>query len=150
MFNPNNFSNSQILDKKTNIFGMNSMLPIRPMTQILSNNDWRCVYNINNTNLFTNSQIQEKKMNVIFKTSNGRNINLVIEIEKTIKELIIAFFKRINQEPNQSDICFIYNSSNLNFNDNTKLNYFFSMNPQPIIYANDVRNLIGAGEGDLL
>ena len=150
MFNPNNFSNSQILDKKTNIFGMNSMLPIRPMTQILSNNDWRCVYNINNTNLFTNSRIQEKKMNVIFKTSNGRNINLVIEIEKTIKELIIAFFKRINQEPNQSDICFIYNSSNLNFNDNTKLNYFFSMNPQPIIYANDVRNLIGAGEGDLL
>ena len=149
MFNPNNFSNSQILDKKTNIFGMNSMLPIRPMTQILSNNDWRCVYNINNTNLFTNSQIQEKKMNVIFKTSNGRNINLVIEIEKTIKELIIAFFKRINQEPNPSDICFIYNSSNLNFNDNTKLN-FFSMNPQPIIYANDVRNLIGAGEGDLL
>ena len=104
--------------------------------------DWRFIYR-------TNSQFENKpneaKMNVLFRTNVGRNINLIIEQEKTIQELILAFFKKINNlDLNEDDVYFIYNAHKINYNDETKLRDYFRMASQPIIYVNDTRNLIGA------
>ena len=70
---------------------------------------------------------------------------ILIEQEKTIQELILAFFKKINNlDLNEDDVYFIYNAHKINYNDETKLRDYFRMASQPIIYVNDTRNLIGA------
>ena len=104
--------------------------------------NWMLVYR---TNSQFDNKPNEAKMNVLFRTNVGRNINLIIEQEKTIHELILAFFKKINNlDLNEDDVYFIYNAHKINYNDETKLRDYFRMASQPIIYVNDTRNLIGA------
>ena len=109
------------------------------------------VYNLNlyNNNYSKLNPIDNKpieaKMNVLFRTGIGRNINLIIEQEKTIHELILEYLKKNNiLDFREDDLYFIFNAQKLKYNDETKLRDFFRMALQPIIYVNKVRDLIGA------
>ena len=84
-------------------------------------------------------------MNVLFRTNNGNNINIVINKDKTIRELILEFFNKIEKKIyNENDIYFIYNAQKINYNENKKIGDFFGMSLQPKIYVNNARDLIGA------
>ena len=120
----------------------NPMNPFAFPSMPFPESDWRFIYR---TNSQFDNKPNEAKMNVLFRTNGGRNINLIIEQEKTIQELILAFFKKINNlDLNEDDVYFIYNAHKINYNDETKLRDYFRMASQPIIYVNDTRNLIGA------
>ena len=120
----------------------NPMNPFAFPSMKLPESNWMLVYR---TNSQFENKLNEAKMNVLFRTNVGRNINLIIEQEKTIQELILAFFKKINNlDLNEDDVYFIYNAHKINYNDETKLRDYFRMASQPIIYVNDTRNLIGA------
>ena len=120
----------------------NHMNPFAFPSMPFPESDWRFIYR---TNSKLDNKPNEAKMNVLFRTNVGRNINLIIEQEKTIHELILAFFKKINNlDLNEDDVYFIYNAHKINYNDETKLRDYFRMASQPIIYVNDTRNLIGA------
>ena len=120
----------------------NHMNPFAFPSMPFPESNWMLVYR---TNSQFDNKPNEAKMNVLFRTNVGRNINLIIEQEKTIQELILAFFKKINNlDLNEDDVYFIYNAHKINYNDETKLRDYFRMASQPIIYVNDTRNLIGA------
>ena len=120
----------------------NPMNPFAFPSMPFPESNWMLVYR---TNSKLDNKPNEAKMNVLFRTNVGRNINLIIEQEKTIQELILAFFKKINNlDLNEDDVYFIYNAHKINYNDETKLRDYFRMASQPIIYVNDTRNLIGA------
>ena len=120
----------------------NPMNPFAFPSMPFPESNWMLVYR---TNSQFDNKPNETKMNVLFRTNVGRNINLIIEQEKTIQELILAFFKKINNlDLNEDDVYFIYNAHKINYNDETKLRDYFRMASQPIIYVNDTRNLIGA------
>ena len=120
----------------------NHMNPFAFPSMPFPESNWMLVYR---TNSKLDNKPNEAKMNVLFRTNVGRNINLIIEQEKTIQELILAFFKKINNlDLNEDDVYFIYNAHKINYNDETKLRDYFRMASQPIIYVNDTRNLIGA------
>ena len=120
----------------------NPMNPFAFPSMPFPESNWMLVYR---TNSQYDNKPNEAKMNVLFRTNVGRNINLIIEQEKTIHELILAFFKKINNlDLNEDDVYFIYNAHKINYNDETKLRDYFRMASQPIIYVNDTRNLIGA------
>ena len=120
----------------------NPMNPFAFPSMPFPESNWMLVYR---TNSQFDNKPNEAKMNVLFRTNVGRNINLIIEQEKTIQELILAFFKKINNlDLNEDDVYFIYNAHKINYNDETKLRDYFRMASQPIIYVNDTRNLIGA------
>ena len=109
---------------------------------ILNDDDWRKMYNTtveHNFNAFD-------KMNVVFKTSRGLRINIIIDPDKTISDLIRIFFMRVDREElfQRNDIIFIYNAQKLEYNDNTRVRDYFRIYFHPVIMANDLRDLIGA------
>ena len=94
-------------------FLMNTIIPV-PLY------DWKSVYvpnqNFNNYSIF-NPINSEVKMNVLFKTNSGRKINIIINKDKTIRELFLEFFNKIDKEIyNEKDIYFIYNAQKINYN----------------------------------
>ena len=119
----------------------------------LSNNffpitDWKGIYNTQNISLtqFAPQKHNEIKINIIFKTNSGRTINIVIDAEKTISELIQTFFKRIGRPElfDRVNYYFIHQAKIIHFNDKTKIINYFIGYQNPVIFANDVGNLIGA------
>ena len=101
------------------------------------------------TNEIGNNQIQSQgnKVNCVFVTSTGKTFTILIDHNKTIKDLIKIFFMRVENPDlinRRQDICFLYNATRLNFDSNQKVEDFFKFNCNPRIMVNDTGNLIGA------
>ena len=134
-------------DNKTTMLPNPLSMPMPMMhfsmnNNILNDDDWRKIYNTTverNFNAFD-------KMNVVFKTSRGLRINIIIDPDKTISDLIRIFFMRVDREElfQRNDIIFIYNAQKLEYNDNTRVRDYFRIYFHPVIMANDLRDLIGA------
>ena len=113
------------------------------------NQNWMQGYNsINNpNNQAKNSNTMPNKINCIFNTTTGKTLTILIDHGKTVNELIKIYFMRINQPElmnREGDICFVYNASKIEFNNQQKVEDFFRFNSNPSILVNDVHNLIGA------
>ena len=111
--------------------------------------DWTSIYKTKNLSLTQVFPQMNKniKMNIIFKTNIGRTINLVIEPEKTISELIQKFFERIGELElyNRKDsFYFIHQAQIIDYYDKTKIINYFKGSQNPVIFVNDIANLIGA------
>ena len=109
---------------------------------------WTGIYNNNNmaNNINTNMPQSNNIINAIFKTTNGKIINIQVDSEKTVGELICIFLKRMGSEHligNEKDICFLNNATKLKYDDNRKVLEVLKMT-SPTIMVNDVQNLIGA------
>ena len=54
----------------------------------------------NNNNIFPNNQasIFGNKLNILFKTTHGKSFMILFDFGRTVEDLILTFFKRINQE----------------------------------------------------
>ena len=113
---------------------------------------WKQIYTTNfiGNNFMPNEKNDKKeevmKINILFRTGKGSNVNIIIDIEKTISELIQTFLQRIKRPElfgKEKSLYFIYNASRINHNDTKKIKEVFHYS-QPIIYVNDTSDLIGA------
>ena len=102
--------------------------------------------NMNNNMPFPNPQGQSK-INVIFKTTMGVVTNVLIDYGKTMSDLFQVYLKRVDKIElynTKDSILFLFNAIKLSFTDNTKVEDFFKLTPNPTIVVNDVKGLIGA------
>ena len=122
-----------------------------PMMNNIDEN-WTHIYNTNflRNNFMQNEKNDKKeevmKINILFRTGKGSNVNIIIDIEKTISELIQTFLQRIKMPElfgKEKSLYFIYNATRINHNDTKKIKDVFHYS-QPIIYVNDTSDLIGA------
>ena len=87
------------------------------------------------------------KVNVVFKTTQGLKINILVNFGTSISDTILLFLKRVGKpelfNPN-SGIYFICNAEKVNIYDQTKIENTFAHQFNPVIIVNEVKNLIGA------
>ena len=112
-------------------------------------NGWMSIYKQNSfyQNNFMLNNMSKGKTNIIFKTTRGTALNIIIDYEKTVRELIQLYFKRLGKPElydRPSDIYFLFNANRLNYSDQTSVKKFFSSASYPMIMVNDLRDLIGA------
>ena len=125
---------------------MNNM-PFQQMN-VGGNNNWMQTYNINNNspiNINPN-QLDYSKFNCVFKTSNGKTFNLLFNAGRTVEDLILTFFKRVDKEDlfKKKGVSFVYNTAQLDYNSKINVENLFKQNLNPVIMVLDVNNLIGA------
>ena len=67
-------------------------------------------------------------------------------LKRQFSELIQTFFKRIGRPElfDRNNYYFIHQAKIIDFNDKTKIINYFKGCQNPVIFANDVGNLIGA------
>ena len=138
--NMNNMNNNMFI----NNMNMNNMNNNMNFQQFGGNGNWTQGYSINNN---MNNQIPiNNTYNCIFKTSNGKKFAILFNSGKTVADLILTFFKRVDQEDlyEKGGISFIYNTEQLDYNLQTKVENLFKLSGSPIIMVLDVNNLIGA------
>ena len=142
MQNPMMFANPNMNMNMMNPF----MIGGNWMNIYLNMNNMNNMNNIINNMPFPNPQGQSK-INVIFKTTMGVVTNVLIDYGKTMSDLFQVYLKRVDKIElyNTKDtILFLFNAKKLSFTDNTKVEDFFKLTPNPTIVVNDVKGLIGA------
>ena len=90
--------------------------------------------------------MNNNKINILFKSNNGKNFMKLFDYGRTVEDLILTFFKRINQDYlfHKGGIFFIYNTQHIDYHLKTKVEQYFMSNTKPIIMVLDINNLIGA------
>ena len=125
---------------------MNNM-PFQQMN-VGGNSNWMQLYSINNNNQNNINPIQldYSKFNCVFKTSNGKTFNLLFDAGRTVEDLIVTFFKRVDKEDlfKKKGVSFVYNTAQLDYNSKINVENLFKQNLNPVIMVLDVNNLIGA------
>ena len=125
---------------------MNNM-PFQQMN-VGGNSNWMQLYSINNNNQNNINPIQldYSKFNCVFKTSNGKTFNLLFDAGRTVEDLILTFFKRVDKEDlfKKKGVSFVYNTAQLDYNSKINVENLFKQNLNPVIMVLDVNNLIGA------
>ena len=71
---------------------------------------------------------------------------LLFDYGKTVEELILTFFRRVDRENLFGDggVAFLHNATEINYHNKTKIEEFFTKFTTPTILVLDVNNLIGA------
>ena len=133
-----------------NLFMNPMMLQNQPMN-FGGNANWQGAYTgIMNPNQIQNNSFnmnQGNKLNIIFKpTSGAKPINILFDYGKTVEELILTFFRRVDRENlfTEGGVAFLHNAMEINFHNKTKIEDFFPKYTSPTILVMDVNNLIGA------
>ena len=113
------------------------------MMNIMPYNSWISPYT---NSIGKNIEISKTKMNLVFKNTDGRNLNLILDYGTTVKEALITYFKKMNETDLvvNNDFIFVYNASKINAHDNTPIEKFFQFNAFPVILVLDTHDLIGA------
>ena len=118
------------------------------MPNMMMNNNFNFMPNMmmNNNNNF-NPNIEDKIICASFKTTNGSIININAKFGTTVGQLIEIFFKRVERPElyaEKSDkIVFVFNACKIRYDDQTPVEEFFKLAPNPTIIVNDVYNLHG-------
>ena len=110
------------------------------------NQNQRQDYNLNNNqNSFQPSPNQNTKINIVFRTGNGKLFNILFDPERTVEELILTFFKRVDREElfTKGGVAFVNNAMQIDYHNKEKVKTLFKFNVAPIMVL-DVNNLIGA------
>ena len=122
-------------------------MPFQQMN-VGGNSNWMQLYSINNNNQNNINPIQldYNKFNCVFKTSNGKTFNLLFDAGRTVEDLILTFFKRVDKEDlfKKKGVSFVYNTAQLDYNSKINVENLFKQNLNPVIMVLDVNNLIGA------
>ena len=133
-----------------NLFMNPMMFQNQPMN-FGGNANWQGAYTgIMNPNQIQNNSFnmnQGNKLNIIFKpTSGAKPINILFDYGKTVEELILTFFRRVDRENlfTEGGVAFLHNAMEINFHNKTKIEDFFPKYTNPTILVMDVNNLIGA------
>ena len=79
---------------------------------------WMQGYSVNNNNNMQANQFpnfNSNKINCVFKTSNGKTFSILFDTGRTVEDLILTFFKRIDQVDlfQKGGVSFIYNTEQI-------------------------------------
>jgi hypothetical protein len=141
----NNSNENNIIEQNLNYnneFGNNSNENNIIEQNLNYNNEFG---NNSNDNLEINSINSGKKINILFAFPKGVRINIVIDQNKTFKDAVYDFCKkvgRISFDQVEKNIYFLFNGSKLDIKDKRKLGQFLSNNL--VIIVVDSNGLIGA------
>ena len=127
------------------LFDMNNNINV-PGMNFGGNSGWAQGYHIQNKE---SNIISGNKINCIFNTSSGKTLTILIDYGKTINDLIKIYFARLGQPElmnKKDEICFVFNATKIEIDNQEKVENFFKMNANPKILVNDVHNLIGASQ----
>ena len=118
-----------------------------PPVNNMGMNMWMMGYSIDNN--IPNNQFlvnNNGKINFLFKTSHGKRFMILFDVGRTVEDLILTFFKRINQEDlfHRGGVFFVYNTQHIDYHTKINVVNFFKYNVNPIIIVLDINNLIGA------
>ena len=85
-------------------------------------------------------------INFVFKTSNGKIFTLLFNTGRTVEDLILTFFRKIDREYlfHQGGVTFVFNTYHIDYHSKERVELFFKFQNHPIIMVLDVNNLIGA------
>ena len=135
-----NMNNNMLMNNKY----MNNINNNMNFQQFGGNSNWKQGYSTNNN--ISNQIPVNNTYNCLFKTSNGKIFTLLFNSGRTIADLILTFFKKIDQEDlyKKGGITFIYNTEKLSYNSQANVENVFKVTGTPIIMVIDVNNLIGA------
>ena len=91
----------------------------------------------------------ENKTTIIFKTTQGVTTHVSINSEESIRNLLVKYLIKMGKEDlifpdNSFGLCYLFNATKLEINDNTKIKEFFKGIQNPKVVVNDINNLIGA------
>ena len=115
------------------------------MPNMMLNNNFNFMPNMMMNNI--NPNIEHKKIHVIFKTSHGSVHNILVDHGTTVGHLIELYFKRVGRpdlyEKKSDGIAFLFNACKIRYDDQTPVEEFFKLAPNPTIIVNDVYNLHG-------
>ena len=141
MFMNNMNMNNNMLMNNMNMNNINNNMNFQ---QFGGNSNWKQGYSTSND--VSNQIPVNNTYNCVFKTSNGKIFTLLFNSGRTIADLILTFFKKIDQEDlyKKGGITFIYNTEKLSYNSQANVENVFKVNGTPIIMVIDVNNLIGA------
>ena len=141
MFMNNMNMNNNMLMNNMNMNNINNNMNFQ---QFGGNSNWKQGYSTNNN--ISNQIPVNNTYNCLFKTSNGKIFTLLFNSGRTIADLILTFFKKIDQEDlyKKGGITFIYNTEKLSYNSQANVENVFKVTGTPIIMVIDVNNLIGA------
>ena len=122
-----------------NLFMNPMMFQNQPMN-LGGNANWQGAYTgIMNPNQIQNNSFnmnQGNKLNIIFKpTSGAKPINILFDYGKTVEELILTFFRRVDRENlfTEGGVAFLHNAMEINFHNKTKIEDFFPKYTNPTI-----------------
>jgi len=138
--------------------GMGGMGGFNNQNLMMNNGGWMNMYNpiqqnnvnnVNNTNFNINNNPGgiPGKINVVFKTTMGVITNVLIDHGKTMSELFQVYLKKVDKFElfnTENTIFFLFNARKIGFLENTRVEQFFAITPNPTIVVNDIRGLIGA------
>ena len=64
-------------------------------------------------------QTTSKMYNCVFKTSEGRKFNIPFNEDRTVEDLILTFFRRVDREVlfKEGGIAFLYNAAKMGYHD---------------------------------
>jgi len=134
---PNMFNNNNIFG-----MGMNNFMP-----NMMMNNNFNFIPNMwmNNfnfmPNMMNNDNIDKFKYNVIFTTTMGMKTNIQIDKGTTIDQMLKKYLKRVNRLDligKNNKICFIFNTWQMKFGDQTPVEDIFMNNECPPVTVNDI------------
>ena len=113
-----------------------------PQMNMFGINPWMLPY----FNTQNNTMTPVGTINFVFKTSNGKTFTLLFNTGRTVEELILTFFRKIDQEYlfYQGGVTFVFNTYHIDYHSKVKVEHFFKFQNHPIIMVLDVNNLIGA------
>ena len=91
-----------------------------------------------------NLNIEEELKLLIFRTTSQKTFEILIDINKTVKELIECFFETINKKDllGDSEIGFVLNSQPLLYESNDLIKSFLKENQGNIILVADLEGKI--------
>ena len=114
-----------------------------------NNNFWKNGYNVAPLNNRPQQPTQNQMYNCVFKTTEGFSFNIPFSGTRTVEDLVLTFFRRVDQEQlftqeGRSRIAFFYNASKIEYHSQKKVTENFKTNISPVIMVIDEQGLIGA------
>ena len=111
----------------------------------INDDSWKVGYTAYNPLKRVNTG-EPMKLNCIFKTTQGQSFNIPFSEERTVEDLILTFFRRVDREIlfKEGGIAFLYNAEKMEYHNQQKIKQFFKTNFNPVIMVIDIKNLIGA------
>ena len=129
-----------------NSTGFKPSIPPMFLGANLNIDSWKTAYIASTNDVFKQNQIVPHMYNCVFKTSKGSQFNITFKDSRTVEDLILTFFRRVDKENlfNEDRIAFLYNATKIEYHDKSPIKNIFRYNFSPTIMALDIGELIGA------
>jgi hypothetical protein len=145
MCNENNMNNNMNFPNNmpNSMMGMGGMGMM--MMNMNMNNDEEWMKGFKMASEEINDEIKDE-IKILFKTTQGIETNIFAKKGTTIDEIIKKYLNDVNKPElikQENSLTFLFNAQRLKLGDKRKIENFFKNVSDPLIFVNDINNLIG-------